>query len=133
MELLVAVDPNLLRTMASETVDPIDWSHSPPSWAVPPERLVHNINWCIRSSTGNRTCNFSMRGNHLAYAATQAIRGNAPLKMSLISRAEPCFPVGLICSFFLSPTIFSFSSFHEVFGLISVFSLSPALSLLTLF
>ena len=29
-ELLVAVDHNQLRTMASETVDPIDWSHRPP-------------------------------------------------------------------------------------------------------
>ena len=34
-ELLVAVNHNQQRTMASETVDPIDWSHSPPSWAVP--------------------------------------------------------------------------------------------------
>ena len=33
--LLVAVDHNQLRTMASDTVDPIDWSHPPPSWAVP--------------------------------------------------------------------------------------------------
>ena len=40
-ELLVAVNHKQLRTMASETVDPIDWSHPPPSWAVPPERLVH--------------------------------------------------------------------------------------------
>ena len=40
--------------MASETVDPINWSHPPPSWAVPPERLVHSINQCIRSE--NRTC-----------------------------------------------------------------------------
>ena len=31
-ELLVAVDHNQLRTMASETVISIDWSHSPPSW-----------------------------------------------------------------------------------------------------
>ena len=30
-ELLVTVDHNQLRTMASETVDPIDWSHQPPS------------------------------------------------------------------------------------------------------
>ena len=37
-ELLVAVDHNQLRTMASETVDPINWSHPSPSWAVPPER-----------------------------------------------------------------------------------------------
>ena len=29
-------------TMASETVDPIYWSHPPPAWAV--ERLVHSIN-----------------------------------------------------------------------------------------
>ena len=28
-ELLVAVDHNQLPTMASETVDPIDWSHPP--------------------------------------------------------------------------------------------------------
>ena len=57
--------------MALETVDPIDWSHSPPSWAVPPERLVHSINQCNLS--GNRTYNRSMRGKHLAYAATQGI------------------------------------------------------------
>ena len=62
-ELLVAVNHNQLQTMASETVDPIDWSHPPPSWAVPPERLVHSINQCNRS----------MRGNHLAYAATQGM------------------------------------------------------------
>ena len=60
VELLVAVNHNQLRTMASETVDPIDWSHPPPSWAVPPERLVHSIN----------QCNIS---NHLAYAVTQGI------------------------------------------------------------
>ena len=34
-ELLVAVDHSPLRILASETVDPIDWSHSPSSWAVP--------------------------------------------------------------------------------------------------
>ena len=68
-ELLVAVNHNQLRTMASKTVDPIDWSHTPPSWAVPPERLVYSINQCSR----NRTCNRSMRGNPLAYAATQGI------------------------------------------------------------
>ena len=70
-ELLVAVNHNQIRTMASETADPIDWSHPQPSWAVPPERLVHCINQCTLS--GNRTCNRSMRGNHLAYAATQGI------------------------------------------------------------
>ena len=70
-ELLIAVNHNQLRTMASETVDPIDWSQPPPLWAVPPERLAHIINQCKLS--GNRTCNRSMRGNHLAYAATQGI------------------------------------------------------------
>ena len=68
-ELPVAVNHNQLRIMASETVDPIDWSHPPPSWAVLPESLVHCINQCNLS--GNRTCNRSMRGNHVAYAATQ--------------------------------------------------------------
>ena len=37
-----------------------------------PERLVYCINRCSLSSTGNRSCNFSMRGNHLAYAATHS-------------------------------------------------------------
>ena len=45
-ELLVAVNHNQLRIMASETVDPIDRSHPPPSWAVPLERLVQRINQC---------------------------------------------------------------------------------------
>ena len=52
-ELLVAVGHNRLRTMASETVDSIDGSHSPPSWAVNPECLAHSINRCslCREST----------------------------------------------------------------------------------
>ena len=29
---------------------------------------------------------------------------------------DQCFPVGIICSFFLSPTIFFFSSFHGLVG-----------------
>ena len=53
-ELLVAVDQNQLMTMASQTVDPIDWSHPPPSWAVPPERLVHSINQCSLSRESTR-------------------------------------------------------------------------------
>ena len=56
-ELLVAVDHNQLRTMASETVDPIDWLHPPPSWAVHPERLVHSINRCSSARAGIRSCN----------------------------------------------------------------------------
>ena len=46
-----------------------DWSHPPPSWAVPRERLVHGINQCNLSR--NRKFNRSLRSNHLAYAATQ--------------------------------------------------------------
>ena len=70
-ELQVVVNHNQLRTMASETVDPIDGSHPPLSWAVPPERHANSINQCNLSWT--RTCNRSMRGNHLAYVATQGI------------------------------------------------------------
>ena len=45
-ELLVTVNHNQLRTMVSEMVDPIDWSHPPPSWAEPPECHLHSINQC---------------------------------------------------------------------------------------
>ena len=54
VDLLVAVDHNQLRTMASETVDPI---HPPPSWAVPPERLVNRINRCSSATGGIGSCN----------------------------------------------------------------------------
>ena len=66
--------PQQIRTMASEAVDPIDWSHPTLSWAVPPERLVHSINQINLS--GNRMCNRRTRGNHLAYAVTRS--ENAP-------------------------------------------------------
>ena len=56
-ELLVAVDHNQLRTMASETVYLIDWSHPPLSWAVPPGRFVHSINRCSSATAGIRSCN----------------------------------------------------------------------------
>ena len=70
-ELLDAVNHKQLQTMASETLDPIDWSHPPPSWAVAPECLVYSINQS--SFIGNLTCNRSLRGNHLDYAATQSV------------------------------------------------------------
>ena len=37
--------------MASEMVDPINWSHTPPSWAVPPELhvLLHGVNSAYKS------------------------------------------------------------------------------------
>ena len=50
-ELQVVVNHNQLRTMASETVDPIDWSHPSPLWAVPPERLMHSINQCTSAES----------------------------------------------------------------------------------
>ena len=84
-ELLVAVNHNQLRIMASKAVDPIDWSHPPPSWAVPFERLVHSINQC--SLSGTRTCNRSMRGNHLAYAATQGMTLRCPRCSKLLKVA----------------------------------------------
>ena len=84
-ELLVAVNHNRLRTMASKTEDPIYWSHPPPSWAVPPECHVHSINRCNLS--GTRTCNRSMQGNHLAYAATQGIKMTSEKHLRSVSRA----------------------------------------------
>ena len=68
-ELLIAVNHNELWTMVSETVDPIDWSHVHHHEQYP-DCLVHSINRSSLRSTGNRYCNFSMRGNILANAAT---------------------------------------------------------------
>ena len=52
-ELLVAVYHNELRTMASETVDLIDWSHPPPAWAVPPELTYCTV---LTRPTNRKTC-----------------------------------------------------------------------------
>ena len=45
-DLLVAIDHNQLRTMASETLDPIEWSQPPTLHrAVPPEiHVLHGVN-----------------------------------------------------------------------------------------
>ena len=41
---------NQLRTLASGTVDTIDWSHLPPSWEVPPElHVLHGVNVAYKS------------------------------------------------------------------------------------
>ena len=56
-------------------------------------------------------------------------------------KSSQCFPVGRTCSFFLSPTIFSFSSFRGLVVLLGwgllidrlYYSLSPDLALLTQF
>ena len=64
-----AVNLNQQWTMASETVDPIDWSHFHPHGQHPLSASYR----CSLSSTGNRSCNFSMWGNHLACAAAQGM------------------------------------------------------------
>ena len=69
MLLLVAVDHNQLREMASETVDIIHWPLSNTFYrAVPPERHIFITNrW---ASAGNRTPKIHRRGNRIADAAT---------------------------------------------------------------
>ena len=57
-ELLVAVNHNQLRTIASETVDPTDWYCLMGST---PERHVHSINQC--NLGGTRTCNTKCNSN----------------------------------------------------------------------
>ena len=56
-ELLAAVDHNQLRTMASETVDPIAWPHPPPytGHAVPPE--LHVLHSVMRAANHKTCCN----------------------------------------------------------------------------
>ena len=56
----MAVDHNQLRTMASEPVYPIDWSHPSPSWAVSPGvsvQLSHSRNLVatLQPSAGEAT------------------------------------------------------------------------------
>ena len=71
--------PQQLRTMASDTVDPIDWSHSPPSWAVPPERnVLHGINAAYKSQDllhqpGLERASTVMPEKRTTCAATQGI------------------------------------------------------------
>ena len=48
--LLVAVDHNQLRTMASQTVDLIDWLYPRPLRAVPPDlHVLHCVNVAYKS------------------------------------------------------------------------------------
>ena len=69
--LLVAVNHNQLRTIASETVIQLTGRTPHPDGQYPLSVSEHSINQCNLS--GNRTCNRSMRGNHLANAAFQGI------------------------------------------------------------
>ena len=106
-KLLVAVDHNQLRTMASETEDPIDWSLPPPSWAAPPELLVHSINRCGSATALIRSCNLatlSMRGNPLSCAAKNVLsKPQLDCQQTKCNgRADPvlhtnCFPIHSRC------------------------------------
>ena len=63
-ELLVAVDHNQLRTMASETVDPIDWQHPQPYTGQYPLSSTYCTVQCglqitrLTALTEMRTCDF---------------------------------------------------------------------------
>ena len=65
--------------MASETVDPINWSHPPPSWAVPHElHVLHGVNTAHKSQDllhqpGFEQVTTGMPDQHTTCAATQGI------------------------------------------------------------
>ena len=74
--------------MASETVDPIDWSHPPPTWAVPPERLVHSINQCTSATAGIERATLqpsACEATTYPYAATQGTLGPLGRTVHLIT------------------------------------------------
>ena len=78
-QLIVAVHPSQLRTMASHKLDPIDWPLPPPfqchsRWASF-AKCTCAPQICVRSS-GNRTRNSSTLGNRLEYAATRVVYAN---------------------------------------------------------
>ena len=66
--------------MASETVDPIDWSHPPPSRAVPPElHALHGVNAAYKSQDllhqpGLERASTGMPDQRTTSAAAQGIR-----------------------------------------------------------
>ena len=70
---------NPLRIMAPETVYPIDWSHPPPSWAVPPElHVLHGVNAAYKSQDlvhqpGLEHASTGMLDQHTACAATHGM------------------------------------------------------------
>ena len=71
--------PQQLRTMASETVDPIHWSHPTPSWPVPPElHVLHGVNATCKSldlvhQPGLERASTGMPEQRTTGAATQGI------------------------------------------------------------
>ena len=68
--------------MASETVDPLDWPHPPPSWAVPPElHVLHGFNAAYKSQDllhqpGLERASTGMPDQRTTCAATQGIKVN---------------------------------------------------------
>ena len=76
---LVAVDHNQLRTMALETVDPINWLHPPHSCAVPPEiQVLHSVKTVYKSQDllhqpGLEHASTGMPDQRTACAATQGM------------------------------------------------------------
>ena len=78
-ELLVAGNHNQLRTISSETVDPIDWSHPPPYTGQYPLSSTNCTMQCalqitrLAALSQPRTCDFRMPDQRTAGAATQGI------------------------------------------------------------
>ena len=106
--------------MASDTADPIDMSHPPPSYAVPPERS------CIvkigAASTGDRPCNFSTRGNHLAYAATYGLEWGCEYSLHLycIPTAATLYSIPTVATLYSIPTAATLYSIPTVATLYSI-------------
>ena len=79
-ELQVAVNHNQLRTMASETVDPINWSNPPPYTGQYPLSSTYCTLQCglqitrLAALSQPRTCDFRMPDQRTAGAATQGIQ-----------------------------------------------------------
>ena len=69
--------------MASETVDAIDWSHPPPSLAVPPElHVLHSVNAAYKSQDlvhqpGLENASTGMPDQRTTCTATQGINSNS--------------------------------------------------------
>ena len=84
-ELIVAVDHNQLRRMVSETVDPINWSHPPPSWAVPPEHhVLHGAMWAT-TSEDRLVATSEDRTRDLRYASpTHCLCGHSGYKVNAL-------------------------------------------------
>ena len=63
--------------MASEPVDPIDWSHPPSSWAVPELHVLYGVNAAYKSQDllqqGFEHASTGMPDQRTACAATQGI------------------------------------------------------------